>query len=1315
MPNEATAVDIDRGGGGGGGGAAPVADHPADTKTAATKSAPESIPLSDMPDAKPPAMLAKRVPYRALFRFATKKDIFCMAVGTAGAVLNGACLPIFNVIMGDTITMFTDHDRVIALSKIYPGRYPPAVMQALNDAFWNDIVGQIWWILGLAIVTFIVSFLQLGMWQTAGEAQAFRIKQEYFKALLRQEVAYFDDQKRGELTSRITADVEQVQDGIADKVGHTIQYVATFFISFIVAFVKNAYLTGILCCCIPFLIGASGFTGRMTMKAVREALVSYGRAGAIAEEVFTGLRTVISFGAENREADRYEQQLEHVRQQESRRGYVAGIGIGLIFFVLFSSYSVGFFVGSLKIADGSIQIGVLITVFLNYLIGSFSLGNAAPYISSFASAQSSAFSIFQVIDRASLVNPFDEGGLKPETLKGRIEFRDIDFAYPTRLDVPILKKFNLTIEPGMTVALVGQSGSGKSTCVGLLQRFYLPLSGSVLLDGVPIEQLNVHWLRSKIGVVGQEPVLFRGTLRENIAWGALGQVTDDQIWHALRQSNAAAFVSDLPDRLDTVISEGGVSLSGGQKQRIAIARALIRDPKIVLLDEATSALDTQSEAVVQAALDAAAEGRTAIVIAHRLSTVKNADLIVAMRKGVVIEAGTHQQLIEKQGFYWSLVKDQQVSSGQDDEDDDQAADAGEESEIETGAGAPLIRAKSNASHAPSVDPSTVVSKGGREAKAGGELVTIEDEVPDEKSPFLRAMRLNLDQWYWTFPGMLFALCAGAITPIYALVYASAITDFGLNYNHPDKVRELGQTWALVFLGIAFGAGVANYLQILCFTVSGEAAVKKVRSAAFRSLLRQEQGFFDRKENSIGALAGKLAVESALIRKLVGDVLGTLVQVTCSLLVGCGLAIYYGWKLALVTLAGAPIVMLAGMYQSRATKGLNNSEGDRASTSLSSEIVSNVRTVASLCLEKLFIGKYAELLGEHRKKQHRAVLLGSLAFGASGGATMFLYIACFLYACQLIMNEGFMFQDLFKVVTTIMFSASLAGRISQSLPDYSKARHAAIELFRIIDRQSAIDVEKPGTDLPECRGMITFENVHFKYPSRPKVRVHRGLTFAIPAGAKVALVGSSGCGKSTCIQQLERFYDPLRGSITLDGQDITALSLSSLRKHVALVGQEPWLNDTTIREAIRYGAVDLATATDEDVYEAARQADVHEFIMTLPRGYDTAVGEKGRMLSGGQKQRVAIARALMRKPKVLLLDEATSALDAESEVAVQRALDAASKGRTTIAIAHRLSTVANSDIIFVLQHGKVVEQGTHKDLIAKRGFYFKLVEAQMDMH
>jgi len=347
---------------------------------------------------------------------------------------------------------------------------------------------------------------------------------------------------------------------------------------------------------------------------------------------------------------------------------------------------------------------------------------------------------------------------------------------------------------------------------------------------------------------------------------------------------------------------------------------------------------------------------------------------------------------------------------------------------------------------------------------------------------------------------------------------------------------------------------------------------------------------------------------------------------------------------------------------------------------------------------------------------KSSIVSSISFGVCSGAQFFILAISFWYASVLVKDGTYRFSDIFRVVMVILFASSMGGRISAILPDYNKARDATTSIFRELDRKSQIDgfstEGKPIEAIKE--GSLQFDHVYFRYPTRTNALVHRGLTFEVKAGQKIALVGGSGCGKSTCIQLLERFYDPEIGCVRIDGVDIKEINIKALRSCLSLVGQEPVLFDGTIMENIKYGAIDPDSATDEDVYMAAKRANVHEFISSLPNKYNTPVGERGSLLSGGQKQRVAIARALMRNPKILLLDEATSALDAESEHAVQEALDAASVGRTTVIIAHRLSTVQNSDVIFMLKDGVVVEQGTHQELVEMKNHYFKLVQKQVEM-
>lgn len=328
--------------------------------------------------------------------------------------------------------------------------------------------------------------------------------------------------------------------------------------------------------------------------------------------------------------------------------------------------------------------------------------------------------------------------------------------------------------------------------------------------------------------------------------------------------------------------------------------------------------------------------------------------------------------------------------------------------------------------------------------------------------------------------------------------------------------------------------------------------------------------------------------------------------------------------------------------------------------------------------------------------------------------MFCCIALgFWYGGTLIGNGEYSLFQFFLCFSAVIFGAQSAGTIFSFAPDMGKAKHAAADMKTMFDRKPEIDTwGSDGEDVPTMHGDIEFRDVHFRYPTRPEQPVLRGLDLQVRPSQYVALVGPSGCGKSTTIAMLERFYNPLAGGIYVDGKEISSLNVNSYRNHLALVSQEPTLYQGTIRENILLGAdKDPKDVPEHSIIQACKDANIYDFIMSLPEGFETVVGSKGSMLSGGQKQRVAIARALLRDPKILLLDEATSALDSESEKVVQAALDKAAKGRTTIAVAHRLSTIQKADMIYVFDQGRIVENGTHSELIARKGRYFELVNLQ----
>ncbi|CAF1513561.1 unnamed protein product [Adineta ricciae] len=1170
--------------------------------------------------------------------------------------------------------------------------------------FREKVMNNIYLLFAIAIISCISSALEQFIWSMSIKRQKYQMSIQLFRSLLQRNVAYIDVNNISQFNEKLFNNIDKIEMGIGHGFVSLIGTLLIMIVSTTISFIINWKLALIIFCINPFVIVTSLIFAQLTAKEVINELLTYSKAGQIAQEVFSSLRTVFSLNGGEFEQKRYEKHLQSTRWSNMRKSAIMGIFIGWLSLVNYIVYALGFIFGSILISYDTNHLlnisDILVCITISAQCISF-FGVVGPMYQAFSEAQGAAAPVFQLIDEGqdSNINEMDLLGKATTNEKiemnviGDIEFDNVTFDYPSRKDLTVLHNLNIMARVNKTTALVGRSGCGKSTCISLLLRFYQPSSGQIKINGQPISDYPIKQFRENIGVVSQEPILFGSSIYENIRFGKLN-ATRNEIEEAAKEANAHNFIMNLPDKYETLVGDSGVQLSGGEKQRVALARALIKKPSILLLDEATSALDNVSEKIVQEALDRACKNRTTIIIAHRLSTIQNADHIYVFDKGKVVEEGTHESLMMAEGSrYQTMVKRQQTERVMDHKND-----------------------LSNMEDAIREDERQMLERSRLLSESDAFDTKRRDSIPSKKeSIFLRLIRMNRSDWINILIGCTASIFCSLCQPLFAYFLAKIISSFkdcGYSSRH-DAV--LSSCFLFFLLGLLLMAN--RFFQYSSFGIAGSNLTYQIRSKAFACLLRQEVAYFDRPENSPGSLCARLSTDATAVQDLGSTRLGVMCESIALSVFGLVFGLLFSVELTLIVLVFTIVIILVSAVDIRVTKHLKYQEkliNERASA-LSLEVIQHMRTVKQLSIEDEILQQYSRFMKQILNLSWKPTL-GHSSFMGVFWAFDPAVLAC-LYWCALILIEYHKLQleNIIIIISFATFALQSPKALTAVTERIGFSMAAAETFFALFDRKPNIDnLSTKGQILADFRGDIELDHVKFVYPSRPTISILNKLHLSVKSGQRVALVGSSGCGKSTIIQLLERFYDASGGQVLLDGVDIRQLNLHWVRSRLGLVSQEPILFDLTIAENITYGLENIPMS---EIIHAAKKANIHEFIEQLPQGYDTLVGIKGGLLSGGEKQRIAIARVLIRRPRILLLDEATSAMDSHNEQIVQQALEEAQTEdptRTSIIIAHRLSTIRSCDFIYVIDKGYIVEAGTHAELIQLHGYYYQMLATQNNL-
>jgi len=1148
------------------------------------------------------------------------------------------------------------------------------------------------------------------------------LRTELFDSLSRLDGARQDEIHTGQLIGRSISDLNMVQ-GLLSMVPITLGNLALFIVSLGIMVVLSPVLTIVTVAVAPALWMIALASRRRLFPASWDAQQQSGDVAGIVDEAIGGVRVVKGFGQEEQEQERLEEassrlfasRLRMIRLTARYNPALTAIpSLGVVGVLA---------LGGWLAIHGSLTLGTFLA-FSAYLAQmSGPVRTLTMMVTIGQEARASVIRVFDIIDSRPVITDKPDAIALPPDANG-ISFDDVRFGYVAA--EPVLRGLSLRVEPGETVAVVGASGSGKSTIALLLPRFYDPQGGSVSIGGYNIADVTRDSLRAAIGMVMEDSFLFSDTVRANIAYGR-PDATEDEVIAAAQAAQAHEFIERLPRGYDTVVGEQGLTLSGGQRQRVALARALITNPRLLLLDDATSAIDPRLEAEIHAALREVMRGRTTLIIAHRRSTLNLADRIVVLDQGRVTDSGTHEELSERCPLYRRLITGPEAGPGAAGLIRTRAGHTVEEALDGRGtlaggalAGAPGLALLGGAGGRGSAGRGRGGGAGVGGANVSGTFASLPPsprllaqvealpsarDVPDVDLGRARAADRHFTLRRLLRP-LMFALIAGLILDgldAVAGLALPALVRTGIDHGVETKVFHAIVVVSLIGLAIVLADWIVNVAETMVVGRNGERLLFTLRVKLFAQLQRLGLDFYEREMS--GRIMTRMTTDVDALSTFLQTGLVTMVSSVLTFFGVLAALLIINLRLGLSILGIFPVLLAATLvFRSKSAKAYAEAREKVAAVNADlAENVAGLRVTQSFRREPTNRARFGRLSDAFRVTRLRTQRYIAVYFPFVQTLSTVAGAIVLVAATGQMRNGTLGVGALIAYLLYIDMVFSPVQQLSQVFDGYQQAMVGLRRITELLRLGTSTPAPSQPVVAGPLRGRIELRDVDFGYTGS-EVNAIDEVNLTIEPGETVALVGQTGAGKSTLVKLVARFYDVTGGSVLVDGTDVRDYDLASYRHRLGVVPQESYLFAGTVRDSIKYARPD---ASDAEVEAAARATGAHDMISGLPDGYDHQVSERGRNLSAGQRQLIALARAQLADPAVLLLDEATAALDLAAEAVVNHAISELTAARTTIVVAHRLTTAARADRIVVMDAGRVAEIGSHEELLAADGTYASL--------